>query len=159
MPSRAFAAGWSSYVEEWWRSSLTAYRERVHDVYESAADARCDHFVLWNPVELLIVGSLAGEWVFARPSTSDVTTLVERWGDPLLARYSAISRADSAAYVQQVLRMDHGYVLVQRHELNQVHFELVRPDRVPPTDLVPSSPTPMPTPPPSRWQSSVLSPP
>ncbi|MCX5205833.1 restriction endonuclease [Streptomyces sp. NBC_00237] len=109
---------------------MTAYRERVHDLYESAADDRCGHFVLWKPVEPLIVVSLTGEWVFARPSASDATTLVERWEDPLLARYSAITRADSAAHVQQVLCMDHGYVMVQRHELNQVHFEL---------DVAPSS--------------------
>ncbi|MFI1585037.1 restriction endonuclease [Embleya sp. NPDC020630] len=125
VPSRAYAEGWASYTRQQWSIHLTAYRQRVEDLYEELVDAHAASFVLLGPVEILVVVSLVREWVFVRPAPQDVVTLLERWEDPQLARWDMATRADHERRVRDIAAVDDGFTLLETYELGQ-RFDIDR---------------------------------
>jgi Restriction endonuclease len=79
VPTREFAEQWPNAVTEYFTKYRNAYRERLLTFWTRDLEQWPAAFVLASPVEAVIVGTLAFEWIFIRPAASDTVHVVEAW--------------------------------------------------------------------------------
>jgi len=113
LPSATVAQAWPAYSRARWPRYLAAYRQRVSEVYTDLADQRPASFMLLQPLELLVVVTLVGEWVFVRPAAEDTITLTERWEHPDLANWDLTRRPDHEQLVRQAVALEADFHLFQ----------------------------------------------